>query len=239
MNHKPRATCILFYVESFQHVSPLAQCTWLFSKLGQLVSCGDTPSFVPEGKWIISSIVDSSNHSTHIRDKKRKKKLEFILDPSTSLLFTYSSYRIVVCLEVSRSLFTIRSTGETAIDEILSYLHLMVIQIHNSLQSQQHISAVFISVIVHNSDLNLTFPMWQEKLIRGMDPLLNLSCLPKFVDLIEDFVFQRSSRPYLLEGSPFFEGMSMSALSDAMLYHVNLLPDFACPIAILITSGPT
>ena len=242
------AVCVLFYVDNFNHVSPLLQCRWFFSKLNKTVICGaaSTPALAPpDCKWLVSSIVDPYNNSVNIRDSKSRKRkyVKFLMHPSTSVVFTYSSYRVVICLDISRSIYSVRSDGGMAADDMITSLFTMLTQMQRSLQSQQHIASVFVTVIAHHSEINLSYSLWQCEMKMNSELNNLLDSLAKCSRTIEDLTFQRVVNPDLYVDGPHAtasssaEGMSMTTVVEDLLYHLALLPPSACPIAVLITPG--
>lgn len=240
-----KAACVLFYVENFDHVSPLLQCRWFFTNLWGTISCGaSTPALtLPNCKWLISSIVDQNNISVNRDSKQRRKRhSKFIMHPTTSMVFTYSSYRLVICLDISRSIYYVRSDGGMAVDEMIGSLFTMLRQIHKSLQSQLRIASVYITVVAHHSEVNLTYGLWQCEMTINTDIEELIRTLGKCDQTIEDLTFGRVVNPDV-DVDPYHpafsasEGMNMGAVVEGMTYHLNLLPHSACPIAVLITPG--
>jgi hypothetical protein len=249
------ASCIFFHVDNFLHVSPLKQCRWFFSKLWQPISCGiELPSDnTQDCHWIITNIVDTSNQSICLRDTKRRKRpIQFILHPNTSVLFTYTSYRIVICLEINRAIYSIRSDGGTAADEMINSLITMLEEINKTLQTQEHISSVYVTVIAHHSELNLTYSLWQKEILQNkknqnqnvfiQEDLLPSNFFALVSKKVEDLTFQRDSNPCFLSGGDTkqwsgADGMNMISICDGIFFHLNILPSFACPIAVLISPG--
>lgn len=240
------ASCIFFHVDNFLHVSPLKQCHWLFTRLWQSVSCGlDNP---PGGgnldcRWIITNIIDTSNQSVSLRDMKRKKRPNrYLIQPNTSIIFTYSSYRIVICLEINRAIYSIRSDGGTAADEMVNSLITMLEEMCKTLQTQDQISRVYVTVIAHHSEINMTYGIWQTEITNQNSSSPPSSFFSMFSKKLEDLTFQRQVNPCVLGGGDSkqwsgFEGMNMNSIVEGILFYLNILPAESCPIAVLISPG--
>jgi hypothetical protein len=239
------ASCVFFHVDNFLDVSPLRQCRWFFSKLWQPISCGveNPPGTNSTCCWIVTNIVDTLNQSVSIRDSKRRKRPpQYVIHPNTSILFTYSSYRIVVCLEINRAIYSIRSDGGTAADEMMNSLITMLEEIHKSLQTQEHISRVLVTVIAHHSEINMTYGLWQKEINRNTSSTVPDDFFATYSKNIEDLTFQRKANPCVVGGGDCkqwsgSEGMNMNSIVEGILFHLNILPMNSCPIAVLITPG--
>lgn len=305
------ACFILFFVESFQDVNFLLQFRWFFSNLWKPISCGRFPAPGSGNDWVVTKIVDSDNQSITLRDIQKKQKRHhtrkrkpLILLPTSSVLFTYSSYRVAICLEISPSMFSVRPNGQTPLDEMSQSLQSVLVHIHQSLLSQHNISQVYVSILGHHA--HYTHCLYQGLVTKSTTISEVVDKIKPIFTKIEQIISaryeqamqksallealfaasQRENDFYSSEGgvgvigggkspsttatTPYDQGdsekgdgeafftttsgatastlsassaspdadyMSLESVCEGLNFHLNLLPEKACPVAILITSG--
>jgi hypothetical protein len=307
----PAEACfILFFVENFQDVNFLMQFRWFYSNLWKPITCGKTSVQGSSKDWIVTSIVDSDNQSITVRDMHKKnhkgrnnrikKKKQLYLLPSSSVLFTFSSYRLAICLEISPTMFSVHPNGHTPLDEMSESLKSMLINIHKGLLSQHNISHVYISILAHHA--HFTHGLYQgyitkstpiNEVIEKIKPIFTR--IEKIISARFDSAKQKSAQftsfatvsqndtdecfspspvhesapgysgghspsttsttPYdqnstenncglaffsttsTADSSSVVEYMSLESICEGLNYYLNLLPENACPVAVLITSG--
>jgi hypothetical protein len=314
------ASFIFFYVVNFQDVSYLLQFKWFFSNLWKPISCGTLSIPGSSSDWVVTSIVDSNNQSITIRDVQKKHKnrhqlrkkkhqqqqQQLVLLPTSSVLFTFSSYRLAICLEISPCMFCIRPNGKMPLDEMSDSLRSMLIHIHQSLQSQPNISHAYISILAHHA--HFTHGLYQGQMTKNTPVGDILTKIKPIFDKIEKIItarYQQATEKSALfeaystsqQGTEFYspspdhargmngeagdrrspnttaapfdqadpqdstdgpgheffsttasaaaaaasssaaDYMCMESVCEGLNFHLNLLPERACPVAILITSG--
>ena len=193
-NSTEASFCLLF-VENFQDVNFLLQFRWFFSNLWKPISCGRLQIAGSSSDWVVTSIVDSNNQSITLRDMTKKnksrqhlkKRKQLFLLPSSSVLFTFSSYRLAICLEISPLVFCMRSDGKIPLDEMSESLHSMLSHIHQSLA--QNISQVYISILAHHA--HFTHCLYQGFITRSTSIQQVIDHIKPIFDNIEEIICAR------------------------------------------------
>ena len=308
-SNSAEASFILFFVEKFQDVKLLLQFRWFFSNLWKPISCGRYAVAGSSSDWVVTSIVDSNNHSTTLRDMNKKvknrqhnlrRRKQLVLMPSSLVLFTYSAYRLVVCLDISPLMFCVRADGSMPISDTLEILTTMIVQTHHSLLSQHSITQVYFSLLAHHARYTHCLFQGCVNKITPVQPIIDQ--IKRIFTKIEDIIIVRhkfaslmtdlyesnattqrdqdeytpspdrngnadrvssglSTRPSpnypehdrsdiqvkfsttainaMLSSVSRSDCVSVENICEGINFHVNLLPEEACPIAVILTTGIT
>ena len=93
---------------SFKDLIPVVLHQWYLSHLNRVVRIGLSEPY----PWIITSISGQDDQvDSNDKLRKRSKKESILLTTTTSVQLTFGSYKIVICLDVSRSSFAISNCG--------------------------------------------------------------------------------------------------------------------------------
>lgn len=215
--------CLLF-VENFQDVNFLLQFKWFFANLWKPITCGRLSIAGSKGDWMMTSIVDSNNQSITLRgmnkkNKSRQKRKQLLLLPSSSVLFTFSSYRLAICLEISPLVFCMRSDGKMPLDEMFESLQSMLIHIHQSLA--QNISRVYISILAHHA--HFTHCLYQGHITKSTSIKQVIDNLKPIFDNIEEIISARYQQA--VQKSSLLEAHSASSQEENNSEYFSPSPD--------------
>lgn len=237
------AKSITINCQKFEKSPNLMKCTWLFSNIMQQVKCGPCVPTVSShsNKWLITeicnqqdSIFSLNSMESNKNNGKKEKLMRSLFVPKSDVQFTYDSYKVVICLEFNSSSYFVRHDGSRSADDILFSLESTLHQIlSNPLKSKKHIS-----IVHHNSELNISYFLWHGFILELKDIDTLLITIRKTLKEIESKYRQgvNSISKTLFNST---SNLSLTSAIQCILYYMKIhftIKD-SCPTALLITSG--
>lgn len=238
------ASRVVVTAEKFTNINMLLQSRWFFSKILQPIACGPTSPDIsmPDTEWRIVEVVEKGvrvsprGNGSGVSPHRRKPKYTYpvYLHPLTEVFFVYHSYKIAICVEISRSMYAVRTDGEIPISDMFRALQNTFSFLLQSQQSSK--CKLYVTVLAHHSELNVAHGVWQGELTSGMDTELLMRLLQARLDDIEDIIFQRHEADEYSNSQVARYNYVENTLVG-VIHHLSLLPDDACPVALLLTTG--
>jgi hypothetical protein len=233
---------------------PLGLLQWIISRLNTAVRLGPIRAGNRAviatrvlGEYSLlemhSSEPNSSNSNSSKSSKKQGKgkgqpkprEVDILLMPQTCVVLSFPTYRVVLCLDVSRSVFSLTDAGlpfAVLVDAVLSFVDLLY-------QEQgPNVQHVFLSIVATSgTDSDGSFHVWQGDLScrESSSSLLCSVIRDRLLVLQEDVMNlqqQQEQRFKKAAGQPDM-GNFVRCLDSAL----ETLPSSACPVAVLFTSG--
>ena len=241
---------VFMYTPSFKDSVPLLLHQWYLSHLHRAVRFGKAEEPYP---WMVTSLstpeyipndVSTANENNNVqsvalgekeRQKKRWKKENITLLPSTTVFLSFPHYRIVVCLDISWTVSSIGSPFGVLTSSLLSIISKLSEATCRGDRNSTKIVGIQLSIIAHSPEVDETWCLWQGEITSDSDTRLLQSIVRTRVEHIQDESFRsQASRMASVNNVRFPES---ETFLKAILFHMNLMPGDACPKAILLTSG--
>ena len=241
---------VFMYTTSFKDSVPLLLYQWYLSHLHRAVRFGKAEEPYP---WMVTSIstpeyipseMPTTNDSNNIqsvalgekeRQKKKWKKENITLLPSTTVFLSFPHYRVVVCLDISWTVSSIGSPFGVLTSSLLSIISKLSEATCRGDTNSTKVLGIQLSIIAHSPELDETWCLWQGEITSDSDTLLLQSIVRTRVEHIQDESFRSQASRMSSVGNLRFP--ESETFLKAILFHMNLMPGDACPKAILLTSG--
>jgi len=251
-NHVENCKKVIISSSSFRSVNSLSFLQWYFTSLSNNVSMKPGIQYTRGiyNKWRILNVISNNNDDDNNKFNKDK---DYILSPTTSVLFKFPSYRIILCLDISASQFFVLDDGTIPLSTLKQCVLSSVKRIWEYASQIQwkkqtsksklgdYIDEIFLSIIAHRSEYDETFSIWQGEITEQTDIQLLITSLQAKMDSIEiecQYVSRSDIDKTNKDNNAGGEKEAdVCTFLKAMLFHVDLMPRNACPKAVLFTSG--
>eukprot|EP01041_Mallomonas_annulata_P005098 gene5098-10200_t len=211
--------CVIIHCADFRRVSPLTQSQWYLSNIfkqitrGQIYNSDGSPRY-----WTVLQTIDRKMSQGTLMSRPSKDKVPQTLNSQSPVYFTYSSYRIVVCIDISRSIFSI-TDGQIPLYEMFTIL----LSILNEI-SKLNIQSKLVTIIAHKSETDTTYYLWSGQ----------LSINTNISDLLQHI---KNSITSIDISNRNIKYPNLQTFLNSIYYYLDLGPFDSCPVAILITTA--
>lgn len=202
---------------------PLTLLQWYFSRLQYPVGLGTIPcrsDVIVVGTKLESGVISqldsgliddngkirtkkqahaTSQQREHEKIKSRSSKINSnsaIMTTKTAIDILYPSYRIVFCLDGSKSSLTVTEDGSIPFNTICDALLIAISDLVSNFSdksSMPYLKSLFISVVAHRPESDETSFVWQGEVNASTESSLLLKILRGRLDCLRDAAFKSAS----------------------------------------------
>ena len=170
--------------------------------------------------------------------KQRVKDVDVLLKSSTNVVMSYSSYRICLVLDVSRSSFSFTSNSILPYTVLLNSVKAMLSQLCDLIRSSKTVSKFYVSIIgATGVEGENVFSIWRGEISsEGQVENLLFIIETRLKELQGELYMSRTSttnKPIAV-GSGFPD---MSTFLQAAFVQLDLLPEHSCPMILFFSCG--
>jgi hypothetical protein len=226
------STEVFMFLYSFKDLIPLILHQWYLHHISRVIRLGLLEPY----PWIITHIstTEFQNDFSFAGEKQKKKAKKSdlaTLASSTRVCVSFAHYRIVICLDISETVFNCTSVLTDSLLAILA-------EISANTKRNRRINSVQISVIAHLPEIDETWSIWQGEVTSESDVSLLQSLVRSRIERIEELSI--TVKALAMQGAnkaSSYRFPESETFLRAILFHLRLLPGDACPKAILLTGG--
>ena len=198
-------------------------------------------------KEMVSLSSGSSDKKKTKKESKKTREIDLVLIPDSTVALSYSTYRVALCLDVSRTVFSLTDCGfpfAVLQETLLSFVQ----QLSQLLAVSPTIQHLYLAVFASNgSSPDNVFHIWQGDLQSGRETenvaLLLRLLKSRIAAVQEDALNELQAQSEASSRSCGDGAIKRPAFADlkhftsAIGTQLQSLPHSACPIAVLLTSG--
>lgn len=226
------STEVFMFLYSFKDLIPLILHQWYLHHISRVIRLGLLEPY----PWIITHIstTEFQNDFSFAGEKQKKKAKKSdlaTLASTTRVCVSFAHYRIVICVDISETVFNCTSV---LTDSLLATLA----EISANTKRNRRISSVQISVIAHLPEIDETWSIWQGEVTSESDVTLLKSLVRSRIERIEELSI--TAKALAMQGANkanSYRFPESETFLRSILFHLRLLPGDACPKAIILTGG--